>query len=147
MTKDEIVDSVKNYFYISNADLKPLDFLAILKDIEYFEKYFNWNIFKSNISEENKLIFYKELRKVFLKYITVCVNEKMDNEGFWDVDVFSDKDKKKPISQEEINPFYFVGSVIYAIDDVVVYEELRKLLKPIVYNVFIERFKEHFNYK
>lgn len=54
--------------------------MAILKDFEYFDNNFSFEI--EDISKEEKRLFYKEFKKQFLKYIVDYANFGLDS--FWE---------------------------------------------------------------
>ena len=64
MSQEEIAEYVEEHL----GDLNYQNILAILKDFEYFDNNFSFEI--EDISKEEKRLFYEEFKKQFLKYIT-----------------------------------------------------------------------------
>lgn len=76
MSQEEIAEYVEEHL----GDLNYQNILAILKDFEYFDNNFSFEI--EDISKEEKRLFYKEFKKQFLKYIVDYANFGLDS--FWE---------------------------------------------------------------
>ena len=76
MSQEEIAEYVEEHL----GDLNSQNILAILKDFEYFDNNFSFEI--EDISKEEKRLFYKEFKKQFLKYIVDYANFGLDS--FWE---------------------------------------------------------------